>query len=276
MIRLYFILFIIYSLVGWILEVLAKLKEKKKLVNRGFLIGPVCPIYGCGAVLMTILLGNFEKQPVLLFLTAIVLCSILEYFTSYLLERIFKARWWDYSNKKFNINGRICISTMIPFGILALLMTYVLNPYIYNLLNKLDGKYVNIGTIIVLILFLSDVVISITIFFKFKKTVILTGKDNTEEMTSLKRKRLKNDWLYQYRLLNLLPSALQMEHFIKENYSKTKEIINDKQLMLKIKTEFKIKSVKKRYDEKVANIKRKADLKIKKINKKKIRINKMK
>ena len=103
----YFLLFMTYSILGWILEVSCKLVEKKKFVNRGFLIGPYCPIYGWGALIMTLLLNNYLNNIFTLFIMNILICSVLEYFTSYILEVIFKARWWDYSNKKFNINGPI-------------------------------------------------------------------------------------------------------------------------------------------------------------------------
>ena len=107
MIRFYFLLFISYSVIGWIMETILKTIEYKKFVNRGFLIGPYCPIYGCGALLMTFLLQGYAEDPIVLFVFNIIICSILEYSTSYIMEKIFKARWWDYSYTKYNINGRI-------------------------------------------------------------------------------------------------------------------------------------------------------------------------
>ena len=133
----YFILFMIYSFMGWCMEVLTVLIPKKKFVNRGFLIGPYCPIYGYGCLLIIILLKNNLDDPLALFLKAIVICSLLEYFTSFFMEKLFNARWWDYSNKKFNINGRICLETMLPFGILACLVMYVLNPFFESKINLL-------------------------------------------------------------------------------------------------------------------------------------------
>ena len=99
-----FLLFMLYSIMGWLLEVTCKLIEKHKFINRGFLIGPYCPIYGHGAILMILLLIKYQSDPLLLFTMSIVICSILEYFTSYIMEKVFKARWWDYSRRKFNIN----------------------------------------------------------------------------------------------------------------------------------------------------------------------------
>ena len=139
-IRDYFLLFMIYALAGWILEVIYALFADKKLTNRGFLIGPICPIYGVGCVLIILLLTPYKNHPIGLFVLAIVICSILEYFTSYFMEKLFKARWWDYSNRKFNINGRICLETMIPFGIVACFIIYIVNPFVVEILNKMRNQ----------------------------------------------------------------------------------------------------------------------------------------
>ena len=148
---LYILLFFLYSFLGWCLEVLCKLVSEKKFVNRGFLIGPYCPIYGYGAILMSVLLQKYLDDPFTLFIMIVLICSVLEYFTSFFLEKIFHTRWWDYSHNKFNINGRICLETMIPFGILGLAIIYVLNPFFYNLLSYIPQKITNIISIIYLV-----------------------------------------------------------------------------------------------------------------------------
>lgn len=114
-IEIYYLLFFIYSVIGWIIEVTNIFITKKKFINRGFLIGPYCPIYGFGGILMTILLEKYYENIILTFIFSIFICAMLEYFTSYLLEKIFNARWWNYSNRKFNINGRICFGNLIIF-----------------------------------------------------------------------------------------------------------------------------------------------------------------
>ena len=93
-IRIYFLLFMIYAILGWIMEVTCKLIQYKRFINRGFLIGPYCPIYGYGALLITILLHKYTNDPIVLFIMAIVVCGTLEYLTSYFMEKIYKARWW--------------------------------------------------------------------------------------------------------------------------------------------------------------------------------------
>ena len=102
----YFLLFIIYSFMGWLMEIIDNIIVKHKIVNRGFLLGPYCPIYGFGCLSLIFFLSNYKSDPIILFFMAIVICSILEYSTSYIMEKLFKLRWWDYTDKKFNINGR--------------------------------------------------------------------------------------------------------------------------------------------------------------------------
>ena len=105
----YFIYFFVFSVVGYICEVTYVYICNKKLVNRGFLHGPYIPIYGNGAIFITLALGQC-KNVILVFLGSMLICSILEYVTSYVMEVIFHNRWWDYSKQKFNINGRVCLN----------------------------------------------------------------------------------------------------------------------------------------------------------------------
>ena len=201
----YFILFMIYSFIGWCMEVLTVLIPKKKFVNRGFLIGPYCPIYGYGCLLIIILLKNNLYDPLALFLKAIVICSLLEYFTSFFMEKLFNARWWDYSNKKFNINGRICLETMLPFGILACLVMYVLNPFFESKINLLPDLAVLIIAGILFVIYLVDNVVSFKIISGFSKTVKKVAKDSTEEITNKVRSVLKQKNILNKRLTEAFP-----------------------------------------------------------------------
>ena len=131
----YFLYFIIYSFIGWLMEVVLKSKDEHKFVNRGFLIGPICPIYGFGVLLIILLVGNSKSDLLAVFLKSILVCSVLEYFTSYFMEKLFHARWWDYSKNKYNINGRICLETMLPFGILSTIVIYVVHPLVIKFVS---------------------------------------------------------------------------------------------------------------------------------------------
>ena len=203
---LLFLLFITYSFIGWCMEVGCKLVELKKFINRGFLIGPYCPIYGWGCILIIILLNKYTNDPLVLFIMAIVICSILEYFTSYFMEKLFKARWWDYSRRKFNINGRICLETMIPFGLLGCLIMYFVNPFFVSIYSKIPSNILIIISSVLFTIFLTDNIISYTIMFKMKIPKIKISKDSTEEITEYVRSILaKRSFLYK-RLMKAYPN----------------------------------------------------------------------
>ena len=204
----YFLLFLIYSFIGWLIEVIGKLIEKHKFINRGFLIGPICPIYGHGCILMILTLSRYKDNPLTLFIYAIFICSLLEYFTSYFMEKIFKARWWDYSTKRFNLNGRICAETMIPFGILGTLVICVINPIFEYLLNLFNFETIKIIAIVLFIIYIIDYTISLIIMFGFKGTLKTVEKDGTEEITKKVKKILINKNVLYKRLVEAFPNFM--------------------------------------------------------------------
>lgn len=241
-IRVYFLLFIIYAFLGWTMEVVCKLVEDKRFINRGFLIGPYCPIYGYGALLITILLKRYTDDFIVLFVMAIVICGILEYLTSYFMEKIFKARWWDYSNNKFNINGRICLETIIPFGILGLLIMYILNPFFIGKIENIPEIWLNILFWVILVIFLCDNIISGIVMRYVKKTerVIEKNTDNTEEMTEKVKEILRSKSVLHRRLVNAYPKLQTVKVKIRE----TKEEIKKKERVLRKNIEEKSKNIK--------------------------------
>ena len=118
----------IYSFLGWIVEVLYVFVTTQKLENRGFLTGPFLPIYGVGAVLLVLLVIPYVKNPFLVFLASFLITTALEFVTHLALDKIFHIRLWDYSDKPFNIRGRVCLQNSLMFGVLGLLLIYVLHP----------------------------------------------------------------------------------------------------------------------------------------------------
>lgn len=124
----YILFFFFYSIIGWISEVIYCSIKDKKFTNRGFLFGPICPIYGTGAISMLLALSWCKKWPVVVFLLGVVVCDIVEYLTSVIMEKLFHARWWDYSKKKFNLHGRICLEHSCYWGIFSVLLIYLIHP----------------------------------------------------------------------------------------------------------------------------------------------------
>ena len=199
-------LFLIYSFIGWIVEVSAFLIQDHKFVNRGFFIGPVVPIYGTGGILITILLTKHQSDPIVLFCMAVVVCSILEYLTSYIMEKIFKTRWWDYSNKKFNINGRICLSNLILFGIMGLVMVYLINPFLIDILNKIDPILLKCVVSILIVLFVIDFFVSFSVTSKIKNVGKVVFKDSTEEINAKVKEILLSKGKLTRRVIKAFPN----------------------------------------------------------------------
>lgn len=123
-------IFFVYAFLGWCTEVSYAALRTGKFVNRGFLNGPVCPIYGCGVVVVLAGLEPLKGNFVLLFLGSVVLTSVLELATGFVLEKLFRQRWWDYSDKPFNLGGYICLEFSIMWGFACLFVVDILHPSI--------------------------------------------------------------------------------------------------------------------------------------------------
>lgn len=172
--------FFIYCFIGWIIESTYVSLHSKKLTNRGFMRGPVIPIYGCGAMTLLLVGTPLKAYPVAMFFAGLVACSILEYFTGAAMEAIFKVRYWDYSNEKWNLNGYICWWTSLVWGGLALAENYILHRPIEALSNLLSSKALSTITMIVGIVFLVDLTLSFKAAFDLRAAIIKLEKAKDE------------------------------------------------------------------------------------------------
>lgn len=200
------VLFITYSIIGWVIEEIDILILQKKIVNRGFLIGPYCPIYGFGSLFIILFLNKYLDDPIVLFFMTMISCGILEYLTSFIMEKIFKTRWWDYSDEKFNINGRICLETLVLFGIGGLVISYLAQPFIMSILTLIPTNILNIIAIILSIIFIIDNIVSFKIILNFKLVATNIRKDYTEEITAKVREVLKKKSIFSNRLVKAFPN----------------------------------------------------------------------
>lgn len=200
-----FYIFIIYSILGWFMEVVIVSSKKRKITARGFLIGPWCPIYGFGALFITLLLKKYYNDPIALFVMSFLMGTILEYVTSYLMEKLFHARWWDYSDHKFQINGRVSLTTSLGFGLLGLILVYILNPFFLRIIQNIPSIIFCIIMIIILVIFLTDVIASYKIISNIKITKDTNIKDFTEQYNEKVKQILKNKSIFNRRLLNAFP-----------------------------------------------------------------------
>lgn len=172
----FFLFFVIYSFLGWCFEVAYAFTEKGHFINRGFLYGPFCPIYGLGITIIVVCLAPFKNNLLLLFLMSTILTSALEYITGYMLERFFNAKWWDYTNNRFNIKGRICLSFSIVWGIASVLVLLLIHPIIEFLVYAFSNKAIFYLYLITIFYFMFD--FTFTIISLIKLTVILSRIQN--------------------------------------------------------------------------------------------------
>ena len=261
--EIYFLLFFSYAVIGWIVEVITKLFELKKFINRGFLIGPYCPIYGCGGLLITLLLQGYEDRPLLLLFFSLIICSVLEYSTSFIMEKLFNARWWDYSETSLNINGRICVDTMAAFGVLGMVMIYAVNPVLFKAFNAIPDNTLTIITIVLAILFVLDIVLSTNILCLISSDIRKYDKDNTEEIsTKIKNKIMEHGALYK-RVILAFPAIKYIRHVITEELTKDK--LEQQRILLD--AEQKIEKLRLKTECKIQNIREKANKRVEKIQK---------
>ena len=203
-------------------------------------MGPWCPIYGFGAVFISLLLSRHAEDPLAVFGLAILICGILEYSTSYMLEKIFHARWWDYSTKKFNLNGRVCADTLLPFGLLGLLLVYAITPVMFSCFDLLSETMIQIICLSLSLLFLADITISTTTLVKIRVHAGKLDGDSTEKITNEVRSVLAEKSALVRRMMRAFPEArlyngkiimimrerrLQLRKEIKQAKKKTKQRI---------------------------------------------------
>lgn len=239
-----FLLFLIYSVIGYLVEVFCVSSVKKKLtLSRGFLIGPYLPIFGTGAIAMIFFLNNYKDDLIVLFVMGTVLCSVLEYITSLVMEKIFKLRWWDYTDKKFNINGRVCLENGILFGLGGVLIVKIINPIFVGILAFLPDTLVIVLSIILALVFLVDLIITLIIMFRLKINVNkYNEKDSTSEIKKEVREALNK---YTYLTTRLIKSFPNIKELNNKNFASFRELLFQTRRKLKeLKREYKLNKKK--------------------------------
>lgn len=156
--------FFIFSFTGWLLETAYCYSQIGSYIKRGFLYGPICPIYGFGALILIVFLSKYKKKSFKLFITAAVVCSIFEYFVGYILDAVFSLKWWDYTSEFLNLNGRISILFSFSWGIIAIIFINHAFPFIEKylscILNKLSLKRQYLLSFTLIFLLLTDLIFS--------------------------------------------------------------------------------------------------------------------
>ena len=163
--------FVIYSFLGWILESTVRTICERKIINTGFLIGPFCPIYGFGAIIMILFLDSYKNNIILLFIISFIVLTLWEYIVGVLLEKAFHTKYWDYSDQKFNYKGRICLLNSIAWGVLGVLFIKYIHPFIIQILGNLNFTYVAIVASIITLILLIDAIISVVKIKNIRSTL---------------------------------------------------------------------------------------------------------
>lgn len=161
----YILMFFVFSAIGWIIESIYCSLGNKKLINRGFLYGPVCPIYGTGALVFEILVTPLsqpaEKRWWLVAIVGMILADIVEYLTSYIMEKLFNARWWDYSENFLNLHGRICFKHTCYWGLFSLIYMYAVSPLYKHAIDFVPQNIRNAAVGVIIVIFIVDLIFTV-------------------------------------------------------------------------------------------------------------------
>lgn len=168
--------FFIYAFFGWCMEVAYAVTSTGKFINRGFLNGPVCPIYGFGMVTILLIVAPIEDNLFLLFLLSTIFTTMIEFFTGFVLEKIFKAKWWDYTDLPFNIKGYVCLKFSIIWGIACTFVVKIIHSLIYGVVSIIPDLLMSILLICFSIIILTDIIVTVSSILKLKKRLKVMDK----------------------------------------------------------------------------------------------------
>ena len=253
----YFFIFVLYSFGGWVLETLLYILRDKTFVNRGFLFGPVCPIYGTGAVLCTAVLYNRVDNIFLLFLCGMALCGSLEYVTHFLMEKIFHAMWWDYSSRRFNINGRVYLNGLLQYGAGTVLIIKVFQPLVFKLTDVIPNTVLYIICFILYTILIVDIATTASdlkdtvksiktfqsiIMAEAQKGINLTDEKMSEIVETAKENVYAGEMLAKLKEKNAVLKRIKRKYpnFTLKKYKDILDIILDKPQPNKARTDLKL------------------------------------
>ena len=205
------LLFFSYAFIGWCIEVTLKYFQFHRFINRGFLTGPWLPIYGSGAVLITIAVKGaapLESSIGTTFVLSLLLCGLLEYLTSYFLEKRFHARWWDYSQKPMNLHGRVWIGNLILFGLGGVLIVNLINPLLERISRHLSLPAQEVLALSLSAIFIADYVMSHFVLKLVKTGVEGSKADNTEEISKEVKLLLRDRSVFYRRFAEAYPEVI--------------------------------------------------------------------
>ncbi|MDY4947762.1 MAG: hypothetical protein SO128_00125 [Clostridium cadaveris] len=223
----YILWFLFYSFVGWVYESILCSVDERKLINRGFLNGPYCPIYGSGAIAMIVCLRS-QTNIITIFLLGALLACTIEYITSWVLEKLFHARWWDYTPRKFNIKGRICLIGAVVFGLFSVFLIKIVHPYIVEWTYKIP-TYIRVNiTLALSVLIMIDFVVTVINIVKFNEklhqaqieinTFIKESIDRAEEVKKTIEETIPKAGEIKKIIQETIPKAGEVRKVLEESF----------------------------------------------------------
>ena len=235
--------FLIYAFAGWCCEVAYAAMIQGKFVNRGFLAGPVCPIYGAGVCIVVMILSPIKNNFLLTYICAALLTSVLEYVTGYLLEIFFHQKWWDYSNRPLNLRGYVCLEFSLMWGIGCCFVVYILHRFVSAAVGLIPFKF---GVVILSVLgsaFVLDAVYTVAQMLKLRKVI-----DNLHEFETFVRKTSDN---IGEEVADIVFSAMEKKQKAESVYAEIKA-----KYPSKLKNDFRIEDFRLKYKNLVENKRR--------------------
>ena len=220
------ILFFAYSLLGWCIEVILKYIQFHRFINRGFLTGPICPIYGSGAVLITLVVGNISRLESGYGTTialSFLICGAVEYLTSFYMEKRFHARWWDYSRKPMNLHGRVWIGNLVLFGLGGVAIIHIINPLIYRVLNVISLTAKGITVCVLAAVITADYILTHFVLKLVKFGVENSEADNTEEIRREIYLLLSDKSVFHKRFADAYPEVIYRTERINSRLAEIKD-----------------------------------------------------
>ena len=245
-------LFFIYGFLGWCVEVAYCGVENGNFVNRGFLNGPICPIYGFGAVIVILCLTPIKDNVLILFIGSAVLTSLLELATGFALDKIFHARWWDYSDKPFNLGGYICLKFSIYWGLVCIALMKGIHPAIFKLVKAVPHFLGIIILVFLTAVFIADITVTVITVNKLSKRIKLMD-DIAEKIRAVSDEIGEHVFEGTSAVVKKGEEIYNSEEVqeIREKYAEEVEEFKQKQVEIKAKYEKEIEELKEKYAEMV-------------------------
>lgn len=253
----WFLYFIIYSVLGWIYESTLCSITGKKLVNRGFLNGPLCPIYGFGSLLVLMVFYGQDTPLVPLFLSSMILTTVVEYITSVLLEVFFNAKWWDYTNRPFNIHGRVYLTGALVFSTLSVVLVRFIHPFTVSITNGWSNQLIIFLSFFIGFIFLLDLYITVTHVLQLKSRLtsarqeidrlLREGSIKMEEFKTILQDKIEDSVVYTDKVKALFEKGRYQNKRLFKAFPQLKPLKNT-DIFLKLKNT--IIEQKKKFDDK--------------------------